>query len=141
MSKGILGILKMKGLQGLTLDLAHPIPLGMVIMILLTVFTVQEILFEGHEAQPWEGPILTGVAGAVWYMKNLQVTVPIVLHCTHRQIGVIHQEFMARPDSKMRLMKDGITATLIIHPGLIVIGITAGGEWHCCNFCFCHQIL
>ena len=55
--------------------------------------------------------------------------VPIVLHCTHRLIGVIHQESMAQPDSKMRPTKDGTTATLIIHLGLIVIDTTAGGEW------------
>ena len=134
MSKGILGILK-KALPGLTLDLAQSIPQGMVIMILLTVFTVQEILFHGHEAQHWEGPFLRGVEGSLWYMKNLQVMVTIVLHCTHGQIGVIHQDCKAQPDSKMRLMKDGLTATLNLHLGLIVIDIAAGGECHCCNLC------
>ncbi|XVE57237.1 hypothetical protein DITRI_Ditri04bG0075300 [Diplodiscus trichospermus] len=33
--------------------------------------------------------------------------------------GVIHQEFMAQPDLEMSLMKDGITATLIIHIDLM----------------------
>lgn len=130
MSKGIMVIMKMKGLQGLTLDhLPHPIPQGMVITILLTVSTVREILFLGHEAQPGKDPILTGVEGALWYMKNLRV-----LQCTHLQVGVIHQEFMLQPDLKMRLMKAGITATQIIHPGPIVDDITAGGE--CCSVCF-----
>ncbi|XVF63181.1 hypothetical protein PTKIN_Ptkin09bG0067600 [Pterospermum kingtungense] len=87
------------------------------------VFTVQEILFLGHEARPGEDPIPTGVVeGALWYMKNLRVTVPIVLlQC------VIH---MAQPDLKTRMMKAGIVAaTQIIHLGLIVVDITAGGEY------------
>lgn len=110
--------MRMKALPELTPELAHPIPQGMVIMIHHTVLTVQEILFQGHEAPPREGRIMRGVEGAPWYMKILVVMAPTVQD--------ILQELM---DLNMRPMKDGTTATWIIHLGIVAIDITAGGDW------------
>ncbi|XP_039027794.1 uncharacterized protein LOC120161648 isoform X2 [Hibiscus syriacus] len=64
-NEGIMVILKMKVLPESTLDFACPIPQGMIIMILLTVFQLQEVLFQGHEAHPGGGAITRGVDGAL----------------------------------------------------------------------------
>lgn len=71
-SKGGQGISQMMGLLAVNQDLARPSLVtlrGMLVMILVTIITVQQVIFQGQEALVLEVPCQTEVEEARCLMK------------------------------------------------------------------------
>lgn len=128
MNKGGQGIMEMRGVvtwksapQGLT----H---LGMVVLVLVTIPTVQEVTSLDLEALTLGGLYLIELRGAIQAMK-IHLVIVHTVH-THQAVG-IHHMVMGHPVMRIILIRGGMAHHLgVIETGIDMmnIGIIAGGE-------------